>query len=76
MTYAGGAQRDNMNNLAYYSQSDNKLFTDGTDTMGSTKNYLSWDHTTGRLLESQTLNEARSVTTDLGTTKYTYEPSG
>lgn len=76
VTYGGGAQRDNMNNLAYYSQSDNKLFTDGTDTMGSTKNYLSWDHTTGRLLESQTLNEARTVTTDLGTTKYTYEPSG
>jgi RHS repeat-associated protein len=75
-TYVGNTQRDNLNNLGVYSQYDNKLFTAGADTMGSTKVYFTWDHTTGRLQEMKSINDARSIITDLGTTRYTYEPSG
>ena len=75
-TYAGGSQYDNLNNMAVYGQYDNKLFADGTDTMGSTSVYLTWDHTTGRLDKMQASNDARDTITDLGTTAYSYEASG
>ncbi|WP_247041373.1 RHS repeat-associated core domain-containing protein [Arthrobacter rhizosphaerae] len=76
VTYIGSTERDNMNNVTAYAQRDNKLFTAGTDTMGSARAVFSWDYATGRLLDTKYSNNARNVITDMGTTKYTYEPSG
>ena len=44
VSYGGGAQRDNMNDIAYYSQSGTELFTDDADSMGSTKNLPRFQH--------------------------------
>ncbi|MBT1004025.1 hypothetical protein KIH31_15670 [Paenarthrobacter sp. DKR-5] len=76
-TFAGNTQYTNLGHLATYQQFDaNGLNNPSGDTTGTVQTNFTWDATTGRLTNQSTTDLAKSVTTDLGKTTYTYDPSG
>ena len=74
-TYAGDAQYTHLGQLASYLQRDSAS-SSGTNTTGINDVTFTWDAWTGRLDETQAQNTVGFATSDLGTTRYTYDPAG
>ncbi|WP_461165381.1 RHS repeat-associated core domain-containing protein [Arthrobacter sp. R4-81] len=75
-TIAGGTEYSHLNNLATFQQYDRNINSTTADTTGLNEQYFSWDATTGRLANQSATNRAKGAVADLGTTSYTYTPSG
>ncbi|BCW86100.1 type IV secretion protein Rhs [Arthrobacter sp. NicSoilE8] len=73
----GGATYNRLNQIASYSQYDSN-FTSGANTTGTNKITYNWDAATGRLTDTAATNKLVGflTDTDLGTTRYTYDPLG
>ncbi|MFF2297406.1 RHS repeat-associated core domain-containing protein [Arthrobacter sp. NPDC058127] len=72
----GSTQYGHLNQIATYQQFDRNNNSMTLDTTGVNQVYFSWDATTGRLANQSATNIAKGVTSDLGTTNYTYTPAG
>ncbi|QCO98454.1 hypothetical protein FCN77_13090 [Arthrobacter sp. 24S4-2] len=73
---AGSTQYSHLNQIATYQQFDPNAGSTTADTTGTNQIYFNWDATTGRLANQSASNLAKGVTADLGTTNYSYTPSG
>ncbi|WP_405476629.1 hypothetical protein [Paenarthrobacter ilicis] len=76
--YVASGSYNRLNQLASFSQYDNNTDT-GINTTGTNKVTFNWDAATGRLIDSAATNKINDnaiLTTDLGTTRYTYDPAG
>ncbi|MFF2298759.1 RHS repeat-associated core domain-containing protein [Arthrobacter sp. NPDC058127] len=75
-TIAGGTQYNNLNQIAAYQQYDPNYASPTADTTGLNQLTFTWDATTGRLANQSASNRAKGVLADMGTTNYSYTPSG
>ncbi|MFF1831178.1 GH-E family nuclease [Paenarthrobacter sp. NPDC058040] len=75
--YVGGGSYNRLNQLASYWQKDGN-YSSGANTTGRNFITYNWDATTGRLSDTVASNTISNVAaeTDLGTTRYTYDPTG
>ncbi|WP_311215328.1 MULTISPECIES: RHS repeat-associated core domain-containing protein [unclassified Arthrobacter] len=75
--YVASGSYNHLNQIASYTQYDNNDTT-GVNTTGKNKITFNWDAATGRLTDTAATNKINSgpTTTDLGTTRYTYDPAG
>lgn len=75
-TIAGATTYDDLNHLRIFQQYDANAGSPTADTTGQNQVTYTWDANTGRLTSRSASNTARGVIADLGTTNYTYTPSG